>query len=99
MPSVSVAGLSLNVPARQGDAPRLRALRIALWMAVGASIICLLAMREGFVPPNAPIETPDPVCTFDLVRTPRDADLDCVLTNSFGFGGANATLVMRRMEE
>ena len=63
------------------------------------AIICLLAMREGFVPPNAAIETPDPVCTFDLVRTPRDADLDCVLTNSFGFGGANATLVMRRMEE
>jgi 3-oxoacyl-[acyl-carrier-protein] synthase II len=63
------------------------------------AIICLLAMREGFVPPNAAIETPDPVCTFDLVRTPRDADLDCVLTNSFGFGGANATLVMRRMEK
>jgi 3-oxoacyl-[acyl-carrier-protein] synthase II len=60
------------------------------------AIICLLAMREGFVPPNAAIETPDPVCTFDLVREPREADLDCVLTNSFGFGGANATLVMRR---
>jgi 3-oxoacyl-[acyl-carrier-protein] synthase II len=60
------------------------------------AIICLLAMRESFVPPNVPIGTPDPVCTFDLVREPRDADLDCVLTNSFGFGGANATLVMRR---
>lgn len=60
------------------------------------AIICLIAMREGFVPPNAALETPDPVCTFDLVREPRDADLDCVLTNSFGFGGANATLVMRR---
>jgi 3-oxoacyl-[acyl-carrier-protein] synthase II len=60
------------------------------------AIICLLAMRDGFVPPNVPIEKPDPVCTFDLVREPRAADLDCVLTNSFGFGGANATLVMRR---
>ncbi|OAI57817.1 3-oxoacyl-ACP synthase [Verrucomicrobiaceae bacterium SCGC AG-212-N21] len=60
------------------------------------AIICLLAMREGFVPPNAPIDTPDPVCTFDLVREPREAEFDCVLTNSFGFGGANATLVMRR---
>lgn len=63
------------------------------------TIICLIAMREGFVPPNAPMETPDPVCTFDLVREPRDADLDCVLTNSFGFGGANATLVLRRSGE
>ena len=44
-----VAGLSLDVPARQGDAPRLRALRIALWMAVGASILCLLAMRRALV--------------------------------------------------
>jgi 3-oxoacyl-[acyl-carrier-protein] synthase II len=60
------------------------------------AVICLLAMREGFLPPNAPIEKPDPVCTFDLVRAPRAADLDCVLTNSFGFGGANATLLMRR---
>jgi 3-oxoacyl-[acyl-carrier-protein] synthase II len=60
------------------------------------AIICLHAMREGFVPPNVPVGTPDPVCTFDLVRKPRDADLDCALTNSFGFGGANATLVMRR---
>jgi 3-oxoacyl-[acyl-carrier-protein] synthase II len=60
------------------------------------AVICLLAMRGGFVPPNAPIDTPDPICTFDLVRTPREVALDAVLTNSFGFGGANATLVMRR---
>lgn len=60
------------------------------------AIICLLAMRGGFVPPTTTIRTPDPVCTFDLVRSPRQAELDCVLTNSFGFGGANATLVMRR---
>ena len=37
------------------------------------AIICLLAMREGFVPPNVPVNTPDPVCTFDLVREPREA--------------------------
>jgi hypothetical protein len=49
-------------------------------------------------PPNAAIDTPDPVCTFDLVRAPRAADLDCVLTNSFGFGGANATLVLRKVD-
>lgn len=60
------------------------------------AIICLLALRGGFVPPTTTIQTLDPACTFDLVREPRDAELDCVLTNSFGFGGANATLVMRR---
>lgn len=62
------------------------------------AVICLLAMRGGFVPPTTTIGTLDPVCTFDLVREPRAADLDCVLTNSFGFGGANATLVMRRVD-
>ncbi|TLD68512.1 beta-ketoacyl-[acyl-carrier-protein] synthase family protein [Phragmitibacter flavus] len=61
------------------------------------AVICLLALNEGFVPPTTTIRTLDPVCTFDLVREPRDAELDCVLTNSFGFGGANATLVMRRL--
>lgn len=60
------------------------------------SVLCLMAMRESFVPANCSVETPDPVCTFDLVRQPREATLDCTLTNSFGFGGANATLIFRR---
>lgn len=60
------------------------------------AVICLLALTEGFVPPTTTIRNLDPVCTFDVVREPRAASLDCVLTNSFGFGGANATLIMRR---
>lgn len=60
------------------------------------AVICLMAMRGGWVPPNVPVTQLDPVCTFDLVREPLDADLNCTLTNSFGFGGANATLVLRR---
>lgn len=60
------------------------------------AVICLMALRDGFVPPNVPLQTADSVCTFDFVTAPRNARLDCVLTNSFGFGGANATLVMRR---
>ncbi|MBX7209512.1 MAG: beta-ketoacyl-[acyl-carrier-protein] synthase family protein [Verrucomicrobiaceae bacterium] len=60
------------------------------------AVICLMAMRGGWLPPNVPVAQPDPVCTFDLVQSPRDAQLDCTLTNSFGFGGANATLVFRR---
>ncbi len=59
------------------------------------TVICLLAMRDGFVPPTPTIETLDSICTFDLVRESREAKLDCVLTNSFGFGGANATLILK----
>lgn len=58
--------------------------------------ICLMAIREKFVPPTPTVLTPDPVCVFDLVREPRQASLDCVLTNSFGFGGSNATLIMKK---
>lgn len=58
---------------------------------------CLLAMQGQWVPPTASVRTPDPVCTFDLVRQPRAARLHHVLTNSFGFGGANATVIFSRI--
>lgn len=58
--------------------------------------ICLMAMRGGWLPPNVPVRELDPIVTFDLVREPRDAEVKHTLTNSFGFGGCNATLVMRR---
>lgn len=66
--------------------------------AAGAveAAICIMALRGGWVPPNVPVETPDPAVAFDLVRSPREAALDAALTNSFGFGGANASLVIRR---
>jgi 3-oxoacyl-[acyl-carrier-protein] synthase II len=40
--------------------------------------------------------TPDPACGFRLVTQPESARVEHVMTNSFGFGGANATLVLRR---
>lgn len=61
------------------------------------AVIALMAMRGNWLPPTTTVETPDEVCTFDLVREPRDAQVGCVLTNSFGFGGANATLIMREV--
>lgn len=59
--------------------------------------VCLMAMKEGFLPPTAGLVTPDPCVGFDLVTRPRAADLAVTLTNSFGFGGSNASLVFRRI--
>lgn len=61
------------------------------------AVIAVMAMRGNWLPPTMTVETPDDVCTFDLVREPRDAEINCVLTNSFGFGGANATVIMREV--
>lgn len=61
------------------------------------SAICLMAMEGGWVPPSAAIDRLDPVCKFDLVQQPRDlSEIATSLTNSFGFGGANATLIFKR---
>lgn len=61
------------------------------------AVVCLMAMRGGFLPPCVRVETPDPACTFDLVRTPRRGEVRTALTNSFGFGGSNATLIFRTL--
>ncbi|MBK1817599.1 beta-ketoacyl-[acyl-carrier-protein] synthase family protein [Luteolibacter yonseiensis] len=63
------------------------------------SVICLLAMEGQFLPASLNVREADAVCTFDLVKTPREATLRRVLTNSFGFGGANATLVFGKEGE
>ena len=60
------------------------------------TVVCLMALREGWLPPQRGRGEVDPACAFSLVREPVDAPLEYVLTNSFGFGGANASLVLRR---
>ena len=62
------------------------------------AVICLMALGEGWIPPNVPIDQPDPVCRFTLVQTPTDHPLRRILSNSFGFGGANATLALQHPE-
>ncbi len=57
------------------------------------SVICLIALEGQWLPASLNLREADAVCTFDLVRTPREAAVRRALTNSFGFGGANATLV------
>ncbi|HVH08188.1 MAG TPA: beta-ketoacyl-ACP synthase II [Gemmatimonadales bacterium] len=70
--------------------------------ALGASgaieaAICALAMDRRWLPPTLNLECPDPACDLDcLPQQGRAAAPDVVVTNSFGFGGINATLVLRR---
>jgi 3-oxoacyl-[acyl-carrier-protein] synthase II len=70
--------------------------------ALGASgaietAICALALRHGWLPPTVNLEAPDPACDLDFIQGDgREARPEFVLTNSFGFGGVNASLVLRR---
>ncbi len=64
--------------------------------AAGATelIICLMAMKDGVVPPTINYETPDPQCDLDYVpNVAREKKVRTILTNSFGFGGQNIALV------
>jgi len=61
------------------------------------AIFSILAMRDGVIPPTINLDNPDEGCDLDFVpHTAREAKLDIVLSNSFGFGGTNGTLVFRR---
>jgi 3-oxoacyl-[acyl-carrier-protein] synthase II len=60
------------------------------------AVICLMTLREQWLPPTTTLQTLDPACTFPFVQKPMDAQVEYALTNSFGFGGANASLILRR---
>ena len=70
--------------------------------ALGASgaietAICALTLARGWLPPTINLSQPDPACDLDCIPgTGRAAQPGAILTNSFGFGGINATLVLRR---
>lgn len=62
-------------------------------------IACLLAMRDGVIPPTINYEEPDPVCDLDYVpNQAREVKVDRALSNSFGFGGQNICLVVERYD-
>jgi 3-oxoacyl-[acyl-carrier-protein] synthase II len=61
------------------------------------AVICAMAIMDNILPPTINYETPDPVCDLDYVPNhPRKAEPRHVMSNSFGFGGHNATLILSR---
>jgi 3-oxoacyl-[acyl-carrier-protein] synthase II len=69
--------------------------------AAGAveAIFCILAARDGKVPPTINQTTPDPACDLDYIpNEARDHEVKIAVSNSFGFGGHNACIVMRRWD-
>jgi 3-oxoacyl-[acyl-carrier-protein] synthase II len=61
--------------------------------------VCVLALREGLLPATINYREPDPNCDLDVVpNEPRAATLRNVLSNSFGFGGHNVSLIFSRFE-
>jgi 3-oxoacyl-[acyl-carrier-protein] synthase II len=59
----------------------------------------VLTIEHGIIPPTINLEHPDPECDLDYVpNTARRAEVRAVLSNTFGFGGANASLVFKKYD-
>ena len=68
--------------------------------AAGAieGIVCAMALRDGFIPPTINYKVPDEECDLDVVpNVGRKANITYAMSNSFGFGGHNASLVFGRL--
>lgn len=85
-----------------GDVPPISSTKSLTGHSLGAigvqeAIFSLLMLNNGFIAESANIEELDPAfADVPIVRERQEATLNCVLSNSFGFGGTNATLVFRR---
>lgn len=88
---------SLGEAARSIPVSSIKSMTGHLIAAAGSveAIACLLAIRQGVLPPTINYETPDPDCDLDYVpNEARDVPVKRVLSNSFGFGGQNVSLII-----
>ena len=78
-----------------------------LLLSFAAAFVCagdieiteLMAVNDGVAPPTINYDTPDPECDLDYVpHTARDANIKTAMSNSFGFGGTNGSLVFSLMD-
>jgi 3-oxoacyl-[acyl-carrier-protein] synthase II len=61
-------------------------------------VLTVLALRDSVVPPTINLETPDPACDLDYTpNRPRSRELRAAMSNSFGFGGHNASVIVGRL--
>ncbi len=61
--------------------------------------VCALALHHGVLPPTINLDDPDPACDLDYIpHKAREQQVEYALNNSFGFGGTNASLLLRRVE-
>ena len=64
------------------------------------ALVCVKVVQEGIIPPTINYETPDPGCDLDYVpNQARQVDVQAAMSNSFGFGGHNACIIVRRYQE
>jgi 3-oxoacyl-[acyl-carrier-protein] synthase II len=62
------------------------------------AVVSIMAMRDGIIPPTINYETPDENCDLDIVpNVARKAELNCVMSNSFGFGGTNGVVIFKKI--
>ena len=62
------------------------------------AIFSILAMRDNIAPPTLNLDNPSEGCDIDLVaKQPKEKKIDIVLSNSFGFGGTNACIILKRV--
>jgi len=88
----------------EGNVPAVSSTKGQLGHCLGAAgaveaAISLLAMQNGIIPPTINQISKDPDCDLDYVpNVARKAKLDCVMSNNFGFGGTNASLIFKRVD-